>query len=232
MLIDWLLISKNKNLIDDAKMKLCRYTLDVSKYCRVVFAFIILAVFFVSIISCSSTRVSRVDTGTVVDLSGRWNDTDSRLVAEQMIKEALERPWLESYIRSYAAPPIVVIGRVTNRSHEHINAQTFIKDLERELTNSQQVTFVASQPAREKIREERADQALHVLESTQNHPGKEVAADFILQGTINTIVDEAGGTKSVFYQVDLEMLNIESGIKAWFGQKKLKKVIERKRVIF
>lgn len=54
----------------------------------------------------------------------------------------------------------------------------------------------------------------------------------MLQGTINTILDEAGGTKVVFYQVDLELVNIESNIKAWFGQKKLKKVVERKRVIF
>ncbi|HHZ82705.1 MAG TPA: penicillin-binding protein activator LpoB [Nitrospirales bacterium] len=185
-----------------------------------------------STVACSATRVSRIDTGTVVDLSGRWNDTDSRLVAEGMVKEALERPWLGNYMQSHDTQPVVVVGRVTNRSHEHINVQTFINDLERELTNSQRVVFIAGRGEREEIRAERREQAVHALESTQKRPGKEIGADFMLQGTINTILDEADGTKVVFYQVDLELVNIENNVKAWFGQKKLKKVVERKRVIF
>ncbi|HIC04735.1 MAG TPA: penicillin-binding protein activator LpoB [Nitrospirales bacterium] len=185
-----------------------------------------------STVACSATRVSRIDTGTVVDLSGRWNDTDSRLVAEEMVKEAIERPWLGNYMQSHDTQPVVVVGRVTNRSHEHINVQTFINDLERELTNSQRVVFIAGRGEREEIRAERREQAVHALESTQKRPGKEIGADFMLQGTINTILDEADGTKVVFYQVDLELVNIENNVKAWFGQKKLKKVVERKRVIF
>ncbi|HIB55310.1 MAG TPA: penicillin-binding protein activator LpoB [Nitrospirales bacterium] len=185
-----------------------------------------------STVACSATRVSRIDTGTVVDLSGRWNDTDSRLVAEEMVKEAIERPWLGNYMQSHDTQPVVVVGRVTNRSHEHINVQTFINDLERELTNSQRVVFIAGRGEREEIRAERREQAVHALESTQKRPGKGIGADFMLQGTINTILDEADGTKVVFYQVDLELVNIENNVKAWFGQKKLKKVVERKRVIF
>ncbi len=191
-----------------------------------------LIVFLGSMVSCSATRVSRVDTGTVIDLSGRWNDTDSRLVAESMIKEALERPWLNNYLGAHEKQPVVVVGRIANRSHEHINVDTFIKDLERELTNAQKVTFIAGRGKREEIRAERAEQAVHALESTQKGPGKEIGADFMLQGTINTILDEADGTKAVFYQVDLELINIENNVKSWFGQKKLKKVVERKRVIF
>ena len=199
---------------------------------RSVLALACLVSIVVSAVACSATRVSRVDTGTVVDLSGRWNDTDSRLVAEGMVKEALERPWLENYMGSHGTQPVIVVGRVANRSHEHINVQTFIKDLERELTNSQKVTFIAGRGEREEIRAERGEQAVRALESTQKRPGKEIGADFMLQGTINTILDEADGTKAVFYQVDLELVNIENNVKAWFGQKKLKKVVERKRVIF
>tara|TARA_B100000315_G_scaffold192222_1_gene182604 strand:+ start:8752 stop:9414 length:663 start_codon:yes stop_codon:yes gene_type:complete len=186
----------------------------------------------VSLFSCSATRVSRIDTASVVDLSGRWNDTDSRLVAEAMVKEVLERPWLENHTRFHNTQPVVVVGRVANRSHEHINIQTFVKDLERELTNSQKVMFIVGRGEREEIRAERREQAVHALESTQKRPSKEIGADFMLQGTINTILDEAAGTRAVFYQVDLELVNIENNVKAWFGQKKLKKVVERKRVIF
>ncbi len=203
-----------------------------TQYWRSMLAFVCLGIIVVAVVACSATRVSRVDTGTVVDLSGRWNDTDSRLVAEAMVKEAVERPWLKSYMISHNTQPVVVVGRVVNRSHEHINVQTFMKDLERELTNSQQVMFVAGRGAREEIRAERREQAMHAVESTQKGPSKEIGADFMLQGTINTILDEDAGTRAVFYQVDLELVNIENNVKAWFGQKKLKKVVERKRVIF
>jgi hypothetical protein len=181
---------------------------------------------------CASTSVSRVDTASVTDLSGHWNDTDSRMVAEAMVKEALDRPWLKNYTDTHRNPPVVVVGTVVNRSHEHIDVQTFISDLERELTNSGRVAFVAAKGQREEIREERREQAANSLESTQKPPGKEIGADYLLRGSISTIEDEAEGTKAIFYQVDLEMVDISNNIKSWYGQKKIKKVVERKRVIF
>jgi uncharacterized protein (TIGR02722 family) len=178
------------------------------------------------------TRVTRVDSGVVTDLSGRWNDTDSRMVAESMVKEALEYPWLNNFSQSKRRQPVVVVGTVMNNSHEHINVQTFVTDLERELTNSQKVTFVAAKNEREEVRTERKEQAMYSREDTQKAPGKEIGADYMMKGTIATILDEAEGTKAMFYQIDLQMVDLESNAKVWYGQKKIKKVIEKKRTIF
>lgn len=178
------------------------------------------------------TKVTRVDTGVVTDLSGRWNDTDSRMVAEAMVKDALGYPWLGNFTQAKQRQPVVVVGSILNSSHEHISVQTFVTDLERELTNSQKVTFVAGKGDREELRTERKEQAIHAREDTQKAPGKEIGADYMMKGTIATILDEAEGTKAVFYQVDLQMIDLESNAKVWYGQKKIKKVIERKRSIF
>ena len=110
--------------------------------------------------------------------------------------------------------------------------ETFVTDLEREMTNSQRVTFVADKSQREEIREERHDQATHARESTQKAPGKELGADYMMKGHISTILDEAEGTKAVFYQIDLELISLADNVKAWYGQHKIKKVIERKRTLF
>ena len=182
---------------------------------------------------CSSgTKVTRVDAGVVTDLSGRWNDTDSRMVAETMVKEALGSPWLENYVRAKSRQPVVVVGTILNRSSEHINVQTFVTDLSRELTNSQKVTFVAGKGEREEVREERREQAAHAREETQKAPGKEIGADYMLKGNISSILDESEGVKAVFYQVDLELIDLENNVKSWFGQKNIKKVVERKRMLF
>lgn len=178
------------------------------------------------------TKVTRVDAGVVTDLSGRWNDTDSRMVAETMVKESLDYPWLGNFTQSKRRQPVVVVGTILNSSHEHISVQTFVTDLERELTNSQKVTFVAGKGERDELRTERKEQAMYSREDTQKAPGKEIGADYMMKGTISTILDEAEGTKAVFYQVDLQMVDLESNAKVWYGQKKIKKVIEKKRTIF
>ncbi|HEX9154640.1 MAG TPA: penicillin-binding protein activator LpoB [Nitrospira sp.] len=194
---------------------------------------VVLGVALAALSGCAQeTKVTRVDSGVVTDLSGRWNDTDSRMVAESMVKEALEYPWLGNFSQVKHRQPVVVVGAVLNNSHEHINVQTFVTDLERELTNSQKVTFVAGKGEREEVRDERKEQAMYAREDTQKAPGKEIGADYMMKGTIATILDEADGTKAMFYQVDLQMVDLESNAKVWFGQKKIKKVIEKKRSIF
>ena len=172
------------------------------------------------------------DPSTVTDLSGRWNDTDSQMVAEAMVKEALGNPWLGNFTKGKNRQPVVIVGTVLNKSHEHINVQTFVNDLERELTNSQKVTFVAAKGERDEVRTERKEQAIYAREDTQKAPGKETGADFMMKGTIATILDEADGAKAVFYQVDLQMIDLESNAKVWYGQKKIKKVVEKKRTVF
>ena len=190
-----------------------------------------LCLFFV--VSCGKEKkVTRIDPGVVTDFSGRWNDTDSKLVAEAMMKEMVNRPWLENFSSHHSRVPTVIVGTILNKSHEHIDVGTFVTDLEREMSNSQKVLFVASQSDREEIRQERREQAVHAREDTQKRPGQELGADFMMKGTISTLVDESDGVKGIYYQVDLDLINLETNVKSWYGQKKIKKVVERKRLLF
>ena len=172
-------------------------------------------------------KVTRVASNEVTDLSGKWNDTDSRLVSREMIDDVLSRRWLSTFNRKKGKTPIVIVGAVRNLSHEHINTRTFISDLEKELINSGEVEFVASASERNEVRAERRDQDLNASESTRKAMGNEAGADFMLKGTINTIVDAAGGDQARFYQVDLTLIDLESNRKVWVGQKKIKKTIEK-----
>jgi uncharacterized protein (TIGR02722 family) len=179
--------------------------------------------------ACASTpKVERKAVDTTIDLSGRWNDADSRMVSEEMISDCLNRPWLDRFSAAHGGkPPTVIVGRVKNRSHEHINVQTFVKDLERALINSGQVQFVAARGEREGVREERLDMAKHASEETMKGPGEEIGADFMLIGSINTIRDEIEGKAVMFYQANLELIDMANNLKAWVGEKKIKKLIKR-----
>jgi len=178
-------------------------------------------------ISACGQQVTRVETDSVTDLSGNWNDTDSRLVADEMIQDALSRSWLTRFNREQGKPPTVIVGDVRNLSHEHINTRTFIADMERALINSGEVDFVASGQERQEIRTERKDQDLHATEETRKAMGQETGADFMLKGTINTIIDAISDEQVRFYQVDLTLIDLASNRKVWVGQKKIKKAIEK-----
>jgi uncharacterized protein (TIGR02722 family) len=182
--------------------------------------------------SCATGPVvERKEVDTTIDLSGRWNDADSRMVSEEMIQDCLNRPWLERFkVRHNGQPPTVIVGRVRNRSHEHINVQTFVKDLERALINSGQVQFVASSGERTGVRDERKDQAVHASEETMKGPGQEIGADYMLIGTLNTIRDDIGSKAVMYYQTNLELVDMATNIKVWIGQKKIKKYIKKPKV--
>ena len=53
-----------------------------------------------SLVACS-TQVKRVGVDTDIDLSGEWNDVDSRLVAEEITKDVLSRPLVCQIFRRY-----------------------------------------------------------------------------------------------------------------------------------
>lgn len=174
--------------------------------------------------ACSSApTVVRTAPDAPVDLSGYWNDQDSQLVSEEMVRDSLESSWSSEARAKLGRAPRVIVGFVRNRSQEHLNTQTFVKDLERALVSSGSVDVVASSDERSDLRAERLDQQQHASIESAKSMGKELGADFMLQGQINSILDAAGNEQVRFYQVELELTDLESNRKVWIGQKKLKK---------
>lgn len=188
---------------------------------------ILLAAALIALVGCGKT-VKRVESDSVTDLSGQWNDTDSRLVAEEMLNDCLSRAWYQNALQAKAGKlPTVVVGQVRNKSHEHINVETFIKDMQRTLINSGKVEFVANATEREELREEVASQSGNATDETRAEAGQEAGADLMLTGSLNSIVDQEGGESVIFYQIDLELTDVQSHKKLWIGDKKIKKYINK-----
>jgi uncharacterized protein (TIGR02722 family) len=176
---------------------------------------------------CAKKVVTRVDPTTTIDLSGYWNDSDSRLVSEEMIADCLTRPWKGQFVEKYGKRPVVIVGRVANKTSEHIATDTFIGDIERAFVNSGDVEVVAGSDERGQVRDEREDQQTFASPETAKEWGREKGADYMMSGTISSITDEEEGKKVLYYQVDLTLIHLEDNTKAWLGQKKIKKFIGR-----
>jgi penicillin-binding protein activator len=184
-----------------------------------------------------STVIERIPADEIIDIGSSWNDTDSRLVAREMVSVILFSNqdngvvWWEKFqTRNRGRKPVVIVGRMKNLSHEHINIRTFVKDIEYELINFDQIEVVVTRDEREPLVEERLYQLSHVSGKTAVKLKEEVGADFLLTGEINTIMQSNEARNLIYYQVTMELTNIETGIKAWAGMKKIKKLTKRPRL--
>ncbi|MFY0605362.1 MAG: penicillin-binding protein activator LpoB [Cyclobacteriaceae bacterium] len=176
--------------------------------------------------SCANRTVTRVSPDQQIDLSGRWNDTDSKMVAEEMINDVLNRPWRDDFMNATGKKPVIIVGMIQNKTTEYIESETFIKDMEREFINSGMVRVVQNSVFLEKMREERADQGEFASLETQSKWGQELGADFMLFGVITSITDSYKKEKVVNYKVNLELANLETNEKVWIGDKEIKKFIK------
>jgi penicillin-binding protein activator len=180
---------------------------------------------FIILASCAH-KVTRIDPLDTPDISGNWNYTDSRLTAEEMINQSLSGKWIGEHLQTKGKRPVVIVGFVSNKSHEHIEAETFMNDLEKSFVTTEKVGLVQSGKKREEMRAEKSDQQTNSSVSTLKKFGLEKGADYILQGSINSIVDAFKRNKTVTYQIDLVLTNIETNEVVWIGDKKLSKNVK------
>ena len=195
------------------------------------FALAAVAVTMLALSGCSIKRVERIDPNSVTDLSGRWNDADSRLVANALITQSLESSWARDYAAANGGTaPAVIVGQIRNRTMEHIPIGTFIRDIERAYVQSGMVRLVASAEEREELRGERADQQTNASAETRARMARELGARYMLQGDVQAIEDQEGRERVVFYQVDVTLLDLETNVRTWMGQHKIKKYIQSRRI--
>ncbi len=180
-----------------------------------------------------SVEVARVDSGKEIALTDKWNDEDSRLVAEEMINDMLSYPWISQFNQRFPGKePLVTVQRIRNKSHEHIAVDTFVNDIKRAVIRSGKAGFIATLEERQDTRAELADQDMNASADTRMEMGEEDGANFALSGTINSIVDQLDGQRVTYYQVDLKLINLQTAREVWNGSKKIKKFMERKSFSF
>jgi len=102
--------------------------------------------------------------------------------------------------------------------------------METAIFNSGKMDFVAGGAIRDALRAERQDQQSNASEATAASLGKEVGADFMLFGSVRTIIDKAGNQTVRTYFVSAELTNVETNTRMWMGQNsEIKKVVVQPR---
>ncbi len=192
-----------------------------------------IAVLLLFTISCQSgVSVNRLTSDADIDLSGAWNDTDIRIAAQSLVEDSLRSSWIDQFRMRNMKNPVVIVGPFLNRSSEHIDTSIIAKRYEMELINSGKVDMVADVAFRATVRDEREEQQYFASESTAKALGKEIGADFLLQGSVRTNLDQVSGKSVRTYYISAELIDIETNKKVWVGEETIKKMVKQSKFKF
>lgn len=173
-------------------------------------------------------EVTRVDPTTVLDEDYRFDDEDARQVVAAMSDDASYRGWIDRWIASHDGHlPRVIVGTVTNETQDYINTNLFTRGLERELLNTGRVRVVAVRDQRGEIRDERLQGEEWNSPETRLVMRNELGANLILMGDVNDVVERSIDGRNIvkFYQVNLDLINLETNEKVWIGTHEIKKAV-------
>jgi len=174
---------------------------------------------FILLSSCETTKVKRVESGKQKELSGYWNAVDVKIVCETLVNDCLSSPRVNQEIKAKGnKKPVVIVGKFKNASDEHIDTEIITSIMENAIFNSGKLDFVAGGDTRADLRAERQDQQGNTSEATTAALGKEIGADFMMTGSVRTIVDREGNRSVRTYFVTAELTNIETNARMWIGQ--------------
>lgn len=176
--------------------------------------------------SCQTRKVTRVDPSTEIDLSGRWNDVDSRKVADQMIYDLFNSPGFLNYAKEKNRKPVIIVGQIRNKTTEHIDADNFVRKFEVVIHNSNVADLVESGEFRDKLRVERAEQQDYADPATMKQWGKELGADVMLFGDMTSETDVYNNKRVINYITTLYLTDVETNKRIWYGQNEIKKYVK------
>ena len=159
-------------------------------------------------------------------LNDSWSETDMQVVVKSLVDSMVGHP---SIVKAQA-PPILMVTNLQNKTSEHIDTQSIMDMVRVELTNSGKVAFVDKE-AREDIQNEYNYQDSGMVnDSTKKGPGGQIGADYIVNGRLDSIVQEVGKDKTVYYKLTLNMTNLKTGVITWTGQKQIRKAFKKKTI--
>lgn len=159
-------------------------------------------------------------------LTDKWSESDMQKAVKDLVESATKHPSIANAKR----PPIVMVTRLQNKTSEHIDTQSITDMFQVELMRSGRVTFI-DKAAREDMAEEYDYQAAGTTErESQKAKGGQVGADFIMNGRLDSIVQEAGSDKKIYYKLTMNLTNLKTGLIQWTDHKEIRKGFRKQHV--
>jgi len=160
------------------------------------------------------------------NLNSEWSETDMQKTVKDMVASLLAHP----AVANAKSPPTVMVTQLQNKTSEHIDGQSIMDMVRVELSKSGKVAFIDKEARQDISDEYNYQNSGMVSEESKKGPGGQTGADFIVNGRMDSIVQEVGKEKTVYYKITLNMTNLKTSVITWTDQKQIRKLFKKRAV--
>ena len=190
---------------------------------------VLLSVLALTSIACTPKFEGEYDDPKKVEIvDDRWNETDARKTAKVLIESVLSKNWLPIFEKGHNnQKPVVIVDDVENRTDEHIDTKALTEFIQDELINSGKVRFVNKEKRQKILDEIKYQNSGAVAEESKKKAGRQIGADYMLSGAMSAQVHSMDELKTVTYQTNLILTNLETAEIEWSEKHLIKKRFKR-----
>jgi len=175
-----------------------------------------LAIALFTLTSCAATTRS-IDPDSETHYDARYDFSDKKDIVDALTSSLLSSP----AIQTEPNKPLLIVYGVANETSEHINTGGITDDIRLALIQSGQYRFISRKQRANLLEETDYQHAGYVRPEQRVSEGRQLGADFILAGTLRSIEKRQprqwrlNKRELVYYSMNLEMTNIETGEISW-----------------
>lgn len=192
---------------------------------------IALVVVFAFAVSCAGPRVftkgTYEDPNTIALLDDRFSENDMQLIAKKMIQSMAG-----SDIVGSNGAPVVMVGKMRNRTSEHIDMTMLSDKVRTQLIQSGRFRFADVVNRRDIAEEYEYQQSGYVDPNQAKGPGSQTGAEYLLTGTLTANVQQAGRNKLIYYKATFQLTNLLTSEIAWTDEKEIRKAYKKRHIGF
>ena len=177
-------------------------------------------------LGCTSAPIVRYgDAKAVETINTDFGSTDLQQIAEAMAGSMLQA----RVVSESRDPPFVTLADVKNKTTEYIDTKVITEKIRIRLVKSGRVRFAVSiNEMQSQIDElKRQNQSGLYSAESKSRMGNMLGAKYRVEGAISSIVKQTKDVKDVFYQFNLSLINIETGVLEWADEKEIRKTASR-----
>ncbi len=170
------------------------------------------------------TRGTYEDPQTIALLDDRFSENDLQLIAKTMVNSLIASP----LISGNAATPAVLVGKMRNRTTEHIDMLALSDKVRTALLQSGKFRFVDGENRSDIAEEYEYQRSGYVDPAQAKGPGHQTGADYMLTGTLTSNVQEVGKDKLVYYKATFQLTGLRSSEIIWSEEKEIRKAYKKR----
>ena len=190
------------------------------------FSLVLLIIIISLLAGCGPTiRYEIKDEETVT--GSDWSAKDLKDVSEYMTASINKSTYIMNLQKNSEKPRWMLSKDLKNETDEHVNTRTIMEKIRTRLINEGVANFVDDQAIEDILNQLKLQQSGLFDNKTAAQVGKLVGAKLVLRGTIYSIRKKSDRQDIIYYNITLQLVNIQTGEIIWTDEKEIQRLTSK-----